>query len=909
MSFVDLLFVYIFGGVTFLPLLLACVLLLAHLTFPTRKTFADTNGSTNEYLKEKDDDLQSIKSGKEAVDWSEKFKRVRESDVASGYFAVCREYVPGGVNGKPPERPPPVSSNNGVESPSVYQSMYRSLFDRKVGSTLDPGASNGRTVKGLRNMFFVVLRHGHLMLYESSEQLEVKFVISLDLHNVSVYSGEETTPEGELWIKRNAIRLSRKEVVGDETSKPFFFFSDNSSEKEDFYFALLQNQEIVPGSPHSPPRPLRYEQGHIIGLVQRLHSSEEQLQTRWINALAGRLFLALYKTSEVEDFVRRKITKKIARVKKPTFLSNIVLQKIVMGDGAPHVTNPRLKDFTIDGDCCVEGDFKYSGNFRIEIATTARIDLGSRFKAREVNLLLAIVVKKLSGHGLLKFKPPPSNRVWIAFESMPDMELAIEPIVSSRQITWGFILRSIEARVREVLAETMVLPFWDDVPFTDTANQEYRSGIWTDNASTSLTNGTKIPDEAPEDEAEVDTQPSVAPSVAPSTPLFKDQKMMSTPALVSTPSPSIADKPSTPLSTASVDLTTEVSSAGSSKRPAPPKALRSRSFAAAANPLLSMDTANVVEPSQAEGTKRKIQQDATSAMMALSSKTRPSSPPEVLSTSPTNRATTWHARTKSGEMTSNESTHSSGESEHTALPSALNPSGASSLSSSGTSKSFLSEHSGSVEKRRSWAISGLKQPIGSLDKKQAVASIGAATETAKNWGWGVLNRNAEQKNRKAPDPDREGTPNRPIGRGQPFPPPGQPLPFPDGQRSKATPLTLPKRKPLTGSSVISKPESPKIATPPLPARRRQMSIPLDDNIDEGLLVVEAPPDSEPSSPIDSVHDAGKQRHDIEDDDANDRADDEDEGEHTGFEIEGVSLETGVMPKSDDTVSDHVTGQH
>ncbi len=299
------------------------------------------------------------------------------------------------------------------------------------------------------------------MLYDDIEQLEVRYVISLEHHDVGVYNGtEDVIPEGELWIKRNAICLTRRPIsdaVG-AVSLPFYLFSENMSEKEDFYFALLKNQEKNPGPGEAPPAPQHFDVKNIVTLVQKLHSSEEQLQTRWLNGLMGRLFLAMYKTPEMEAFVRRKLTKKISRVKKPNFITKIALQKIETGEGAPFITNPRLKDLTVNGDCTIEADVKYSGNFKIEIAATARIDLGKRFGAREVELVLAVVCHKLEGHALVKVKPLPSNRMWFTFETMPKIDMTIEPIVSSRQITYNIILRAIESRIREVIAETIVLP-------------------------------------------------------------------------------------------------------------------------------------------------------------------------------------------------------------------------------------------------------------------------------------------------------------------------------------------------------------------------------------------------------------------------------------------------------------------
>jgi hypothetical protein len=62
------------------------------------------------------------------------------------------------------------------------------------------------------------------------------------------------------------------------------------------------------------------------------------------------------------------------------------------------------------------------------------------------------------------------------------MELSLEPIVSSRQITYGVILRAIESRIREVVNETLVFPNWDDIPFSSTLSHQLRGGIWKDEA-------------------------------------------------------------------------------------------------------------------------------------------------------------------------------------------------------------------------------------------------------------------------------------------------------------------------------------------------------------------------------------------------------------------------------------------
>ena len=850
MGFLALILVYVFGGLTFLPLLLCALLLHAHLTFPQTTELP----SSPKDISDPGDDGKTIKSTAALAKLGEKFQREHEPDVAAGYFAVCREYVPGGVNGKPPERTTPAGTTVvAPESPSVYQSMYRSIFDRRQGPTLEPGKGNGRPPKRARNVFFVVLRHGHLMLYDDAEQLDPRHVIFLEHHDVSIYGGEEDIPEGELFIKRNSIRLARKPDIENAISspKPFYFFSENCSDKEDFYFALLHNQEAKSNASDGPPRPQQYDVKDIITLVQKLHSSEEHLQTRWLNALIGRLFLALYKTHEVEDVLRRKITKKIARVKKPAFLSGIVLRRIDLGEGAPYITNPRLKDLTVDGDCCAEADFKYSGNFRLEVAATARIDLGARFKAREVDLVLAVVIRKLEGHILVKFKPAPSNRVWISFESMPYIDMNIEPIVSSRQITYNIILRAIESRIREVIAETIVLPHWDDSPFTDTINQLYRGGIWAKGIDEQPPKHTNIPDEVVGDEAE----PNTITLTDTSSPQPREDRTMSLSALPSSVDQVLGPrKAATSIHTFHDGANGAVSSGAQKKPPDLPKAIRSRSVASAADPLLSMDNAKIESRQHTTmdiDQKDRKYSDATQAMMAISQRSPPTSPMETPTGSSIDQPGSIfeHTTTLSSLNTSTETSSTHSRTSVNASPRLQDTT----TSPNHASASILSDRADTHSK---------VQP---MEKKYSTASLGAATAAAKKWGWSVITRStypADQSG-QASTLDRVGTPEHPIGRGQPLPPPGQPLPFPE----RKSQFSLPRRKPIPApsqrtKSPIEKPlalpqrgqdesksrnSNSNAPPPPLPKRRRQGSEIERDRHRKELLVVEVP--SEPSSPL------------------------------------------------------------
>ena len=826
---------YLIGGVTFIPLVVVAVLLYIFFTShphsdPPPPTAADE-------LHDRADDGRNIRRGSDAN--LTKLRRTQEKEIG-GYFAVCREWIPGGVNGKPPERTTPAGEVIAEESPSVYQSMYRSLFDRRQTPTLDvTKTANGKPLKRTTNVFYVVLRHGHLMLYDDSEQVEVRHVISLAYHDVAVYGGGDVVPEGELWIKRNAICLSRKAPITDSidmVSKPFYLFSENCSEKEDFYFAILQHQERTAGEDHPPPLVQHYETKHIIKLVQTLHSSEEHLQTRWFNALLGRLFLSVYKTPEVERFVRAKITKKIARANKPSIISGIKLKKIDLGDSAPWVTNPKLKDLTVDGDCCVEADVRYEGKFRIEIATTAKLDLGTRFKAREFNLVLAITVKKLEGHAMLRFKPPPSNRLWYSFEKMPRMELQIEPIVSSRHITWGIIHRAIESRIREVFAETLVVPHWDDSPFFSTLDQHFRGGIWVHELQHfQAQTETIVPDETVTEGPADDEQPGLKDLAAPehresdaksvsekSQPfLFRRKPVKSN---------QTGEPPAASASSTSVQKTAEA-----------PRAMRSNSFARAASPIVS--PSNVASDTVAIEPSSKNKKDAASFMSEISSRSQPSSP---------RMASPMRFGSQEEQPYSIETAQFGDSSSHSISESVskLRSSSVHDVALSGTRKtSDASTTSKDVPHPQSTRLQNVARTLAPSAKKQQ--SLGAAALAAKSWGWKTLAKGNKSPASPSPTGGGPGLPKGPMGRGQPFPPRGQPLPHPGDL--KAPPA--PKQSPDPPRLPPRRPQRSRTSSQDAGRHLSQaQSAPLQNGDHEGvaegdgIMVIAAPIDSGPSSP-------------------------------------------------------------
>lgn len=634
------------------------------------------------------------------------------------------------------------------------------------------------------------------MLFDNEEQLEVRHVIALAHHDVSIYSGGDETPEGELFIKRNAIKLSYK---NNSEQPPYFLYSENCSDKEDFYF-VLRNQEV------NPPKPLQYEVKDIITLVQRLHSSEEHLQTRWINALIGRVFLALYKTQEVEDFVRAKITKKISRVKTPAFLSKIALRNIDMGEAAPVITNPRLKDLTVDGELIVEADVRYSGSFSLQVAATARIELGSRFKAREVDLLLAVVLRRLEGHILIRIKPFPSNRFWMTFQTMPKIDMTIEPIVSSRQITYTLILRQIENRIKEVIAESLVYPNWDDSPFFNTEHKSYRGGLWAHASSSDVQNEVESPAKEGEADEVNDLEPGESILAVPQddgTSSIASTDTASGSPYLRKGAKSVFNLTSPKANGSSTSIDTKSSA---SERLDKPKVLRAGSFATISSPVLSVDDAfkDSSPPHSSQGAS------AMAAMAALAeSRSAPQTPEGSPETSRLGKADNVSiASSGSGHAAEKAAVDDTREVQSTGA--AADPKRLSAVLPKDPKSPVRATMSGSVspnskgplgqESRRedSSASSKTSTKSATETRKLSLAAMGSAAITAKNWGWNAIQRRAEQQKVDGSSDSAEIS-KEPLvfGRGMPLPPPGTPLPFPDKKTKTATaPIPIHKRKPM-----------------------------------------------------------------------------------------------------------------
>lgn len=457
------------------------------------------------------------------------------------------------------------------------------------------------------------------------------------------------------------------------------------------------------------------------------------------------------------------------------------------------------------------------------------MNLGARFKAREVGLLLQATLKRLDGHGVIRIKPPPSNRLWFSFERMPKMELLIEPIVGSTQVAWGPVLRIIESRIREVIEESVVLPYYDDIPFTDTIDQRFRGGIWHKHKKNpppppptpTPSREAKDPFKEPF-EAENFPTPTNEPETEEPLLTLNGQKHQSTPTLVTTPAPVVDDDKAASIMGLMPDAeeprkarTPSIKSKDSSSSERKPKAARPPTFTSITPsppaPSIGTETFNV---SAMRGDRTADSSESTnsasSAISAIKSRTStsPQTPSPIAIARPGRRPTSSSGMQEEAEPNDHDEPQ---------FPMSMGSISGGSAQAFGSNYS-QPNHLGTNSRSQTASSTGSKGPL------ESIAAIGTATAAVKKW---YTTRKNSNLNGSSVTTETQHLRHLP-------PPTIPPPPIP----KRTAPMNMPnKRKSLP----------PPIA-PSRKSRHMAPALPPRDPRDEGEMLVVAAPESEPTTP-------------------------------------------------------------
>ncbi|KAJ3117688.1 hypothetical protein HK100_000769 [Physocladia obscura] len=355
---------------------------------------------------------------------------------------------------------------------------------------------------------FVVLKNDRIFVYSSDETLRCLQVFHLQDFDVDFYP--KLLPDHELFLRQNPLKLSPKKHGASEI-KELYIYTLTGSEKEDWYIlirraTLSSNTKLEQDEfQTTTPTPSEIQETYLKAMKKLTNSigspeSPKDPSTAWINALLGRIFVGFHANNpHIKNYLIQKLNShrntsannSKASDKKPqvsidraesnrpviateastkSFLGDIHVKDINIGDSLPVLTNARLVSFTPLGTLIADIDLKYTGGIRVEAATTAttRIPISTTATTTSTNpLAVSIKITRATATVRIMVKAfHETSRVWIGVHDGFDVGIQVEPVISERIVVqMRMVDLVVERRIKDALDEYFVLPNMDDFGF------------------------------------------------------------------------------------------------------------------------------------------------------------------------------------------------------------------------------------------------------------------------------------------------------------------------------------------------------------------------------------------------------------------------------------------------------------
>ncbi|KAJ3335206.1 hypothetical protein HDU91_002282, partial [Kappamyces sp. JEL0680] len=330
-----------------------------------------------------------------------------------------------------------------------------------------------------------VLKHKTLFIYSDEDQTECVRVILVPQYHVQLYPN--SLSEHELFMPQHPIVLRVLPDIDSLNLQPEFYIYPTSSSEKESWFVILRRASRLPPFADSGALSTFYQEidpvKQYVDAMKKLVSNtghengnEELSATAWLNALVGRMFVAIHANPNVTEWVKKRLSRHTVEADddaEPSLLGDIVIQDLDVGNSLPVLSNPKLVSISVDGDMLIEMDIDYTGGVRLVLATEATLSVpawDAYMRPITVPIVVAVKINKFSARVLFKIKPFwESNRIWFGFYRQPELklELEVEPIISNKLIKIQMVNQVIERRIKDSLEAYVMLPNMDDLSFWD----------------------------------------------------------------------------------------------------------------------------------------------------------------------------------------------------------------------------------------------------------------------------------------------------------------------------------------------------------------------------------------------------------------------------------------------------------